>query len=191
MVTLMPQPDHDSATKTAEVQRLFISHAPSIKRFVFSLLPLGSEADDVVQEVFLTITAKAADFESGTNFRAWAFAIARLKVKEWQRARRRSQLLTDVVIEKLRRDALEDEPDSDMIALDIRRLAVLRHCLERLAPKSRTMIELQYLHGLKPAEIAARLAWTANAAYVALSRARGVLRRCVEATLATAEGGRG
>ncbi len=174
-----PQPE-----KTAAVQRLFVSHAPAIGRFVFSLLPHGVEADDVVQEVFLTVTAKAADFQPGTNFRAWAFAIARLKVKEALRRQRRAQLLTDAVIETLSQEAVEGEAGSEEVALDVRRLAELRRCLDRLAPKSRTMIELQYLHGLKPGEIAARLDWTANAAYVALSRARSVLRKCVEAGLA-------
>lgn len=185
----MPEPSRDSAAKTADVQRLFVGHSPSIRRFVFSLAPHAGDTDDIVQEVFLTITAKAGDFEPGTNFRAWAFAIARLKVKEWQRSRRRAQLLTDVVIEKLRQDSLDDEADAEEGIDDVHRLALLRKCLERLAPKSRTMIELQYLHGLKPAEVAERLAWTANAAYVALSRARAALRRCVESQLRMADGG--
>jgi hypothetical protein len=38
-----------------------------------------------VQEVFLTVTAKAADFQPGTTFLAWAKSIARLKILEARR----------------------------------------------------------------------------------------------------------
>lgn len=182
----MSKPQLCDAVKTAEVQRLFVSLAPSLRRFVYSLLPHGDDAEDVVQETFLTVTAKAADFTAGTNFRAWAFAIARLKVKEALRRNRRAQLLTDSVLETLAEEAVAEELEQTELASDVQRLALLRRCLKQLAPKSRTMIELQYLHGLKPGEIAERLAWTANAAYVALSRARAVLRKCVERQLAAA-----
>ena len=39
-----------------------------------------ANASDMVQETFLVITAKAANFQRGTNFRAWAWTIARYKV---------------------------------------------------------------------------------------------------------------
>ena len=47
------------------------------------------------------------------------------------------------------------------------------------------MIELQYREGLKPGVIAERIGWEANAVYVALSRARASLRKCIERQLKT------
>ena len=52
----------------AQVQGLFVKHSSQIRGFVISLAPGGSDIDDLVQETFLTVTAKAASFELGTNF---------------------------------------------------------------------------------------------------------------------------
>ncbi len=167
----MPGPDH-----TTEVQQLFVQHIAALKHFVLSLLPNPSEAEDVVQEVFLTVTAKANDFQPGTNFKAWAFTIARFKVLEQLRREKRSRnRLSDTVIEQLAAEA--EDPDPGHEAAMRRALA---RCLQKLAPKSRKMIELQYEEELKPAAIANELGWDTNAVYVALSRARASLRQCLE-----------
>jgi RNA polymerase sigma-70 factor (ECF subfamily) len=62
------------------VQQLFVRHQPQLRAFVLSLLPDFVGVDDVIQDVFLTVTTKAADFREGTNFMAWAVTIARHKV---------------------------------------------------------------------------------------------------------------
>jgi RNA polymerase sigma-70 factor, ECF subfamily len=41
-------------------------------------------------------------------------------------------------------------------------------------------VELRYQGDHKPAEIARIIGWTAEAVYVALSRARALLRECIE-----------
>src|SRR5215210_1323902 len=66
--------------QTALVQSLFVQHLPALRGFVLSLISDFSLVDDVVQETFLVVTAKAASFQRGTNFRAWAWTIARYKV---------------------------------------------------------------------------------------------------------------
>ena len=48
--------------------------------YVMELLRNEQTALDVVQETFLVVTSKAASFQRGTNFRAWAWTIARYKV---------------------------------------------------------------------------------------------------------------
>src|SRR5260221_1996632 len=69
-----------SPEQTALVQSLFVQHLPALRGFVLSLVSDFSLVDDIVQETFLVITAKAATFQRGTNFRAWAWTIARYKV---------------------------------------------------------------------------------------------------------------
>src|SRR5438874_10104885 len=65
--------------QTALVQGLFVQHLPALRGFLLSIVSDFSLVDDVVQEAFLVVTAKAGDFERGTNFRAWAWTIARYK----------------------------------------------------------------------------------------------------------------
>ena len=56
----------------------------------------------------------------------------------------------------------------------------LTECLDHLAPQARRTIELRYRQAHKPAEVARLMGWTAEAVYVALARARVVLRECIE-----------
>tara|TARA_B110000438_G_C15604774_1_gene559593 strand:+ start:445 stop:723 length:279 start_codon:yes stop_codon:yes gene_type:complete len=81
---MMIPPDDESQDPdaTEQIQLLFVRHEGVIRAFVRALQPSLSDADDVMQETFLTISRKAETFELGTNFVAWACSIARLKVLE-------------------------------------------------------------------------------------------------------------
>ena len=152
-----------------------------LKHFILSLLPNPSEAEDVLQEVFLTVTAKANDFEPGTNFKAWVLTIARFKaLEQLRRDQRDNNRLSDAVIDLLAAEADDGDPSRDAAELH-----ALSKCLGKLASKPRRMIELQYQEGLKPGLIAELIGWESNAVYVALSRARTSLRKCIRRQLET------
>lgn len=165
-----------SSEKTMRVQQLFVKHQLPLRAFILSLEPNFTDAEDLLQEVFLVITRKANEFEEGTNFFAWACTIARFKLLELLRRRSRSQALSEEVIESL--CAIEPEP-----YFDDSRVAILQHCLEQLAPKARQMMFLRYYGEHSPAQIARLVSWTPNAVRVALSRARTVLQECLERRL--------
>jgi RNA polymerase sigma-70 factor (ECF subfamily) len=159
--------------KTMRVQQLFVKHQIGLRAFILSLEPNFTDAEDLLQEVFLIITRKANDFQEGTNFFAWGCTIARFKLLELLRRRARSQALSEEVIEAL----CAVEPENHF---DDSRLAILQHCLEQLAPKARQMMYLRYYGEHSPAQIARLVSWTPNAVRVALSRARTVLQDCLE-----------
>lgn len=161
------------AEKTVRVQQLFVKHQLSIRAFILSLEPNFTDAEDLLQEVFLVITRKAGQFQEGTNFFAWACTIARFKLLESMRRRSRSQDLSEEVVEAL--CAVDPEEH-----FDDARLAALQHCLDQLAPKARQMMYLRYYGEHSPTEIARLVSWTPNAVRVALSRARTVLQDCLE-----------
>lgn len=159
--------------KTMRIQQLFIKHQLGLRAFLLSLEPNFTDAEDLLQEVFLVVTRKANEFQEGTNFFAWACTIARFKLLESLRRRARSQELSEEVIEAL----CAVEPEAQF---DDSRLAILQHCLEQLAPKARQMMFLRYYGEHSPSEIAQLVSWTPNAVRVALSRARSVLQECLE-----------
>lgn len=152
------------------VQQLFLRHERAVRAFVYGLTRDLAAADDVVQETFLTITAKAADYEPGTNFAAWACAIARLKVLESRRATSR---FSDAACEVLAA-AYEPPTEPDDI------LAIVLSCLEKLSARSQELVRRRYFAAEKPAEIARRLGRSPNGVRVALAKVRASLRRCVE-----------
>jgi RNA polymerase sigma-70 factor (ECF subfamily) len=173
-----PGPAED---KSALVQALFVKHASLIKGFVLALLPDFSLVDDVLHEVFLVVVEKANTFQEGTSFLAWTRAIARLKVLEACRARKDCGLtLSEEVIASLCAAA----PPERFGDLSESRLQALDQCLEQLAPRARTIVDLRYRQAHAPAEIADRMDWTTEAVHVALSKARTMLRDCVRRRLA-------
>src|SRR2546429_6773465 len=87
--------------KTVRVQQLFVKHQLAVRAFILSLEPNFTDAEDLLQEVFLVVTRKASQFEEGTNFFAWACTIARYKLLESLRRRARSQDLSEEVVEAL------------------------------------------------------------------------------------------
>jgi RNA polymerase sigma-70 factor, ECF subfamily len=165
----MPSPDQISL-----VQRLFVQNTMALRGFLLALMPDFSRVDDVVQETFLTVTAKADDFLDGTNFRSWVFSIARFKVLEALRKPGATVLSLDAeVIESLCATEIEDwHADEQLLALG--------RCLDELTPQARRAVELRYEQAHRPAEIAQRMGWTVNSVNVALARARAALRDCVE-----------
>jgi RNA polymerase sigma-70 factor (ECF subfamily) len=166
-----------------EVQRLFLRHAGLLRGFILGLLPDHNRAEDVFQEVFLTVTRKAGEFRKGSNFIAWARSIARLKVLEQCRSMQSGPHLLDP-------EALEaviaavDQADDKWTE----RREALARCLDQLAPRAREILELRYCEDfLPPPEIASRLSWSVNAVHVALSRARKFLQECTRRRLSSEE----
>ena len=125
-----PEDRTDAPNVTEEVQLLFVRHENSIRAFVRALQPSLSDADDVMQETFLTVSRKASTFEPGTNFVAWAFGIARLKVLENFRLKKRTNVLTEAALIAL----AEDAPTPEALR---EKEDALEACLERLTPKKR------------------------------------------------------
>ena len=166
----MPPEDH-----TIHVQQLFVRHQNAVMAFVLSLLPRFSEAEDVLQETFLTVTRKAADFQDDSNFTAWACTIARLKVLEAQRRSGRPAFSTELV------DALAASVPSGLF--DERRLQALSDCLSRLPPQMRELMQLRYYGEKLPEEIARCLSRSPRSINVALGKARVMLRDCIRRTL--------
>jgi RNA polymerase sigma-70 factor (ECF subfamily) len=155
------------------VQGLFLTHIDLVRGFIRALVRDRHLADDVLQETFLTVARKAADFEPGTNFPRWACAVARLKVMEAQRREKGNLLfLSEEAIEAL--SAAEEMPERD------ERADLLEGCIAELPPAMKRSVELRYVGDHKPAEIARIIGWSAEAVYVTLSRARALLRQCVE-----------
>lgn len=167
MTDLTPPPPNG---RVAAVQRLFIEHEPGLRAFVNCLIPDFNRAQDVLQETFLTVTAKADDFTPGTSFLAWACTIARYKVFEALREQRFVGLSVAAVAALCACEAaVPVDPRTDLLA----------QCIRELAPKARQVVTLRYQGSHSPLEVAQIVGWTADAVYVALSRARRFLRDCV------------
>ena len=165
----------DAENQITAVQQLFVRHQSKVRSVALALTADFAAAEDVVQETFLTVTAKACDFDLDTNFLAWACAIARLKVLERQRSDRR---LSAEVIESLAAAMLHED-------LAEERLVPLLDCIDELPPKSRDLVRLRYFSEHGPGEIAEMLGRSVAGVNAALVKIREALRDCVGRKLAS------
>lgn len=167
------------------VQKLFLRHSLILQGFIQSLLPDRSVAEDVLHEVFLVLTEKASSFTPGTNFLAWARAVAYRKTLQAIEARgREAHALPLEALEKL-----AESSESDVFVEDWEeRRSALRYCLEKLGSGARRMLRLHYFEGFGVSEVADRVGWGRSSVSVAMSRARKALRVCVRKRMTSAEG---
>jgi RNA polymerase sigma-70 factor (ECF subfamily) len=174
----------DSIQRQSEFLRLFLKHHPSIYAFLIARGVRDADADDVLQEVAGVLWGKFETFQPGTNFKAWAFAVARNEMgRLWDRQRRDRRIL------RLGDEALRDieaiESDSAEDAAE-GRCAALSRCLERLQAESRRLLDLRYAEDLSFEDVARRLDKPAAALRLRVCRIRSWLHRCVTASLAGA-----
>lgn len=164
------------------VQQLFVRHQQAVQAYVLSIEPNFADAQDIVQQVFLTVSRKAMTWTAGTDFLSWACTVARYETLHFQRTRaRRVGRLDEDVIELLHAGEVHDE------TLFQREVAAMQRCLDKLPPRARQLVSMRYHSAQMPEEIAPIVGWTVNSVRVALSRARDALRKCMEQQLSGSE----
>ena len=174
----MKQDARQQAEFVGEITR----HQAEMRAFIISLMPGMDGASDVLQETNLVLWEKRAQFQPGTNFRAWAFAIVRLKVKMHRRKLMRiaKPLLDEDLAEELAELADESPEEID------ERLSALDKCLGRLDQEHRRLVEHRYYSGGNLDEYSAKCGRSASSLAVTLCRVRAALKKCINHEMAVA-----
>ena len=158
----------------------FVRNENRVYRFIFSLVPRRSEAEELYQETSLTLWKTWERYQPDVDFVAWACGIAHNLVRNHLRKRKNQpRLLADEqVLDQLAERRLQEDP-----ALEERR-TVLRGCLERLPDKERRLVEEVYSGDRSMKQIADGASQSPNAVYKHLRRIRAVLYECAKRKLA-------
>jgi len=121
-------------------------YAALVNGLVLRILRNRSEAEDVVQEVFVQVWKQAARFDPGRGSpTAWICTIAR------------SRALDRLRQSTSRREEASDTAPEGSEAPRTEEVLAVRKALEALSAEQRKALELAYYEGLTQAEIAARL----------------------------------
>lgn len=162
--------------------RLYTESEPAIRAFVRRLVPTRADAADVIQEVALVLWRKFDGFDSGEDFRRWAFGVARYQTLAWLRDKARDRhVLAEGVLEMLADEAVSAEP-----RLSAQREA-LEQCLAKVPPEQRSLVMAAYAPGARIERVAERSGRTIGGFYQWLHRMRMRLLECTRRVLA-AEG---
>lgn len=115
---------------------LLTQHQRVLHIFIASLVPFVDSRDDILQEVNLVLWKKRENFRLGTNFKAWAFTVARFVTMNQQKKYRREKVL--VFGEQATR-AIAEHWEHQQLDLD-QRLSYLGECLEQLSDADRKLL---------------------------------------------------
>lgn len=175
-----PEPESD---RYEEFVRLFAHHEPDLRRFIRSLVPTSTDADDVLQQTAIVIWRKFDQFDPETDFIKWSCVIARFEALAYRRKMARDRLV-------FRESVLEVMAEEGLDELDSRRIEqeALESCLGGLPEKQQRFLTLAYTPGVKIKELAEESGSSAAAFYMRLKRLRHQLMHCVESKLQQQEG---
>ena len=164
---------YQSGTNRAE-EALFRRLSDSFGIFVQQRIWSETDAEEIVQEALLTIKAKLAELEVETSFSAWCYRVLENKILHYYRnKKRRDDHFTPTVDGTIEASAPSADPAIKRQLLDcIRKLGQVNNRHARV-------VNLRY-QGYSTEEICERLDVTRNNLYIILSRARSMLKLCLE-----------
>lgn len=143
------------------------------------------EAEDLVQDVFVTFLEKIDSFEGRSQLRTWLIGILHRKAMERRRQRsvdRKCDSLEDVFESRFDIQGNWIEPPADLERLFESQEAgdLIRDCMEKLPSNQRAVFVLREIEGLETHEICKILEVTVTNMGVLFYRARARLRECLE-----------
>jgi RNA polymerase sigma-70 factor (ECF subfamily) len=131
--------------------------APALFSFARQMLGNASDAEEVIQDVFVQIWNKAATFDPniGRAFH-WSMSITRHRCIDWLRARQRRSRVLVAAAEGL--EGVSDvEPARQESAMNSDEVVAIRSAVVGLPREQRQAIEMAFFGGLTHEEIAEAL----------------------------------
>lgn len=166
-------PPNDEA-RGAEFVRLLTTHQPDIYLYLRSLVLSPDEASEILQDANLVLWEKRGEFQLGTNFRAWAFQIARYKLLQRQGQRNRAcRCFSDALVDEMVLQA-SDCADAPGEMIDD-----LRRCIATLSSRDRELIGKRYAPRATCQSVAQSVGRPVRWVYKTVSRIRKTLMNCI------------
>ncbi len=174
-----PTPD---PSRHEEFVSLYVRHEPAVFSFVLAMVQNTADAEDVVQRASMTMWRCFDQFQPGTNFRNWAFQVAKnTALNHLTKMSRDRHVFSEKLI-----NLLAEQAEARAGYLDSRRRA-LDSCLEKLPAADHEMVAGCYAEGATIRSFAEQAGETANKIYKRLNRVRSQLQTCIEHQLGLEE----
>jgi RNA polymerase sigma-70 factor (ECF subfamily) len=172
--SLAPLVRQAQAGDRAAMEQLVARLRPGVFRYVLARVLDPHLADDVTQEVTVTMAQSLPRYvDQGRSVTAWAFGIAANKVSE---SRRRAYHRHEFPTEVLPDTAGDSAGQPEQAVLRLETADRMRELLDMLPEQQAEIVRLRVAAGLSAEETAAILGTTAGAVRVAQHRALARLR---------------
>jgi RNA polymerase sigma-70 factor, ECF subfamily len=170
---------------------LFQRYFSTVYRQAIKLAGNREEAEEVVQEVFLTIYEKAHTFRGAAAFSTWLYRItANAALTKLRRRKKGEELSYDDYLPSFREDGhhlvrpvvdWSNELEERVASEERQRL--IQQALDQLAPVDKAVVVLSDLEGLSDREIGSALGLSVSAVKARLHRSRLFLRGKLAASM--------
>lgn len=154
------------------IRSLVTQYGEDVKRLIYSYVKNWSAAEDLVQEVFITVFQKVDTLEKEASVKAWIFSIAANKSKDYLRSwHYRKLLFTNTFSAKTSKESPET------LLLQQQQKTVLSEAIFSLPVKYREVIIFFYYQELRIEEISTILGINSSTIRTRLARARDLLNQ--------------
>lgn len=156
---------------------LFDNTSAKLKSICVRILKNDTEAEDVLQEVYVTVWRRAASFDPARGGAdSWLTTIARNSAIDRLRSLRSrgEHASLDAAV-----DVQSDDPDAYAQAVTKREDARVHHCLATLETRSREAIRVAFFEGLSYPELATRAGMPLGTVKSLIRRGMQRLRECL------------
>ena len=171
-------PEKTKGPDPARHEEFLTEYNPAHRRilgYLISLIGNRHDAEDVLQKTSITLWRKFDQFETGTNFFAWASTIAFYEARNFQRLAIHTRIRFDDDLLAL----IADERVDDLKHEEPRHLA-LNHCLNSLSESHRALLEAVYIDNSDIGELARQAGRAPQTFYNRLNILRRNLARCID-----------
>jgi RNA polymerase sigma-70 factor, ECF subfamily len=174
-VHVMPEERHAAIDTPSSLRGLYEEHAPFVCRILRRLSVPEAELDDGLQEVFLVVSQRLADYRERGKARAWLYSICRrvAQAQGRKRTRRREELKPEITEGEMAATQLRRLEDAEALLLGERVLAML-------SPEQREVFVLYEVEDMPMSEVADALGCPLQTAYSRLHKARSRILSEVE-----------
>ena len=145
-----------------------------IYNFILMLVANHNDADDIMQEASVVMYEKFHSFEPGTDFLAWAKAIAKYQTLAFIKKKKREKIVFNQEIVEL-----IDQESCEILNKEDQWLDALRKCVSLLPNMDRQLLTIRYHENASVKQIAGRLGCSLQKIYRNISRINGLLLRCI------------
>lgn len=153
---------------------LLLETSRFLRPFLSKRINCGSEVDDLLQEILISIHKARHTYDGERPYKPWAYAIAKFRLQDYLRAHYADHLRQAVELSEVENDLQEPVTESPISYESI------SGEIQKLPPKQAAILRMLHHEGFTAREVAERIDMQESAVKVAAHRAYKILRKILE-----------
>jgi RNA polymerase sigma-70 factor, ECF subfamily len=170
--------------REARFAKLLREHYRRLFAYSYSIVRSYPDVEDVLQQASLVLWEKFDDYQSGTDFFAWACTVARFESLHFLRQQRRYRAHFSEAFQLRLADAIADIPTTTVNA----RVTALEDCVNSLPEAQRELLRRCLAETKAVAVVAQEMGRTPHSIYSSLRNIRNKLLDCVDRSVSEGDG---